>query len=196
MKWCSVGRHRWSLRQAENLTADGPNAGFPSFSRDGRWIYFCSIQNGHSRVWKIPASGGAPVRVTTDEGILGIESHDGRDLYYVTAIERPGAVWRVPVAGGTPVKILDGVLFGSFDVIERGIYYIDRVSGGAPGFFTDRAGGDTRLQFFDFTTRLTSTVSHNLGDVVGLSASRDGGTVFFSRSDSSVDELMVVNGFE
>ena len=52
------------------------------------------------------------------------------------------------------------------------------------------------LQFFDFATRRASTVADNLGWVgFGLSASRDGRTVFFSRIDSSIHELTVVDDF-
>jgi hypothetical protein len=60
----------------------------------------------------------------------------------------------------------------------------------------DRPGGDTRLQYFDLATGRSTTVAHNLGTVgFGLSASRDGRTIFYSRVDSSVDELMLVDDF-
>jgi dipeptidyl aminopeptidase/acylaminoacyl peptidase len=175
------------------LTTEVANAAFPNFSRDGRWIYLCVVEK--SRVWKMPVSGGAAVQVTKDARTLAIESHDGRDLYYAEAAERPSSLWRMPVAGGTPVKILDGVLFANFDVSERGIYYIDRASVGSGGLFADPQEGDTRLQYYDLATGRISTVARNLGGVIGLSASRDGRTVFFSRVDSSIDELMVVDDF-
>ncbi len=178
------------------LTAHLPNGALPSFSRDGRWIYFSVYQPGGSRIWKMPASGGAAVQVTNNAAALGIESADGRDLYYIDRIDRPSAMWRQPVSGGAPVKVLDGVVSGSFDVVEGGIYYIDRVSPETGEHFTDRPSGDTRLQYFDFRTSGTTTVARNLGTVgFGLSASRDGRAVFFSRVDSSVDELMLVEDF-
>jgi serine/threonine protein kinase len=179
-----------------NLTTNTPGGAFPSFSRDGRWIYISSTQTGEPRIWKMPASGGAAVRATNNLGAISIESPDGRDLYYVEAAERPSALWRLPLAGGAPVKVLEGVVLGNFDVLDGGIYYIDRVSGEAGAFFTDRPTGDTRLQYFAFATLRSTTVAHNLGTVgPGLSASRDGRTVFFSRVDSSVDELMQVDNF-
>jgi len=164
--------------------ADGSDSGFPSFSRDGNWIYFCSVRTGDKRIWKVPAAGGTAVQVTTNDSMLAIEAVDGRDLYYVEAAERTSALWRQRLAGGSPVKVLDGVVLGSFDVVERGIYYIDR------------AAGDARLQFFDLATSSSTTVASGLGNVVsGLSATRDGRTVFFGRVDSSVNELMIVNNF-
>jgi Tol biopolymer transport system component len=178
-----------------NLTAGGPNGGFPSFSRDGRWIYFCSVDNKQPRIWKMPATGGPAVQVTRAAATIAIESPDGRDLYYVAESDRTSSLWRLPVAGGQPVKLLDGVLFGNFDVVEGGIYFIDRKSADFAGFLIDRPG-ETRLQYFDLATTRISTVARNLGWVgLGLSASRDGRTVFFSRIDSAVDELMVVDDF-
>src|SRR5580698_4312400 len=34
----------------------------PSFSRDGKWIYFASDQTGDWQVWKVPNSGGSEVQ--------------------------------------------------------------------------------------------------------------------------------------
>jgi dipeptidyl aminopeptidase/acylaminoacyl peptidase len=178
------------------LTTNTPDDGFPSFSRDGQWIYLCSTRGKVRRIAKIPASGSAEVQVTNHVGSIALESHDGRDLYYIEATERPSALWHLPLLGGPAEKVLDGVFLGNFDVVEGGIYYIDRLVGEAGAFFTDRPGGETRLQYFDFATRRSTTVARDLGRVgFGLSASRDGRTIFFSRVDSSVDELMLVDNF-
>jgi hypothetical protein len=104
-------------------------------------------------------------------------------------------VWRIPIAGGTPVKVVDGVLAGQLDVTDGGIYFIDRASPEAGAFFTDRPG-ETRLRYFDITTNRISIVLQNVGWAgLGLTASRDGRTVMFTRIDSSVNELMLVDGF-
>jgi len=177
-----------------SLSTDPSNARYPRFSRDGRWIYFSSFQNGESRIWKMPASGGTAVQVTNTEGAVAIESYDG-DLYYLEAVDLPSAVWRMPRTGGAPVKVLDGVVLGSFDVVEGGIYYIDRAPGERVVASIGRPGGE-RLQYLDFGTGRSTTVAHNLGTLpFGLSASRDGRTIFFCRADSAIDELMVVDNF-
>jgi eukaryotic-like serine/threonine-protein kinase len=176
------------------LTANTPGGAFPSFSRDGRWVYFSN--NTDQRIWKMPAAGGPAVQVTSDRGAIAIESPDGQDLYYVAAADQPSAVWRMPAGGGTAVKLVDGVIFTNFDVLKEGMYYIDRASAEAGSFFVDRPGGETRLQFFDFSKRRSTTVAHNLGNVgPGLSVTRDGRTIIFARVDSSVDELMLVENF-
>ena len=101
-----------------------------------------------------------------------------------------------PLSGGAPVKIADNIVLGNFDVIEKGLYYIDRSPGESGAFFTDAAGGEARLQFYDFATRRATTIARNLGTVrPGLTVSRDGRTIFFARVDSAVDELMLVENF-
>jgi Tol biopolymer transport system component len=180
----------------KSVTRGAMSGGFPSFSRDGQWIYFAAgLEKGESRIWKMPASGGAQIQVTMNRGTIAIESYD-HDLIYVDSADRPGSIWRLPASGGAAVKLLDGVVLGNFDVVDGGLYYIDRVAREAGAFFTERPGGETRLRYFDFSTSESTTVAENLGTVgFGLTASRDGRTVFFSRVDSSIDELIVVDNF-
>jgi Tol biopolymer transport system component/DNA-binding winged helix-turn-helix (wHTH) protein len=170
------------------------HAVFPRFSRDGRWIYFCSAEG---QVWKMPATGGDAVKVTNGPAGRPIESADGRDLYYAPNLSE---LWRLPLAGGAPVKVLDGVINYHFAVVERGIYYLERVSDStltSKPVLPAGPGGQTRLQYFDFATGRSTTVARDLGLVgfAGLSASPDGRHVFFGRADSFVDELMVVDDF-
>ena len=82
----------------------GPPDVFPSFSRDGKWIYFSSTRTGTPSVWKIPASGGDAVQVSPTPGLLALESIDGAHLYYVESMttDAPGPLWRLPLHGGAP----------------------------------------------------------------------------------------------
>ena len=117
-------------------------------------------------------------------------------VYYNERMDTPSPLWRLPTSGGAPVKVLDGVVLGAFAVLDGGIYYIDRPSGEGGNLYIDRPSGETRLQYFDFATRRSTTVARNLGNVyLGLTASRDGRTIFYSRVDSSVDDLMLVENF-
>ena len=103
----------------------------------------------------------------------------------VQAMDRPSALWRTPVSGGNPVKLVDGVIRGNYAVLDRGVYYIDRLS------------GEARIQYFDLATRRSTTVLGKLGNagLAGLTASADGRTILYERSDSAVDDLMLVESF-
>ena len=78
------------------------------------------------------------------------------------------------------------------DVVEGGIYFLERVGG--TGAAPDRR---IRLQVLrSSATRKVVTTVDDLGPVaLGLSASRDGRTIFFTRVESSADELMLVDDF-
>jgi Tol biopolymer transport system component len=79
----------------------------PSWSRDGQWIYFTSKRSGPMQIWKVPATGGAPVQLTKQGGDLAVASADGQFVYYGKPYV-PG-IWRVPVNGGDEVLVLDHV---------------------------------------------------------------------------------------
>ena len=82
------------------------------------------------------------------------------------------------------VKVIEGVVWFNYSVLDKGIYYIDRL------------GDKTRLPMLNFLTGKSSTVARNFGDVdAGLAETPDGGTVLFARMDSSADDLMLVENF-
>jgi len=170
-----------------NLTSHPATDTFPTFSRDGRWIYFSSSRAGEPTIWKMPAAGGPAIQVTTTgPGMMAIESADGAFLYYTESrnTNSPATLWRVPVAGGATERMTDGVNSTGFDVTNGGIYYLHQ------------AAGETRVQYFDLATRQTNTVAGNLGNAdFGLAASPDGRTILFTRIDSSVNDLMLVENF-
>jgi len=76
------------------------------------------------------------------------------------------------------------LIMRAFAVLEKGIYYIDRLA------------GETRLQFFDFATQKSAIMARGLGDVrLGLTVSGDGRTILYTRRNSSIDDLMLVENF-
>jgi Tol biopolymer transport system component len=179
-----------------NLTSHLASDYSPSFSRDGRWIYFNSNRTGQFRIWKLPASGGDAVEVPNGVGYAPMESPDGAYVYYVQTMDGPSPLWRLPTSGGVPVKVLEGVVLSNFVVLEGGIYYVERVSGKGGFYYTEQPSGETRLQYFDFATRRSTTVARTLGHVdLPLTASADGRTILYARMDSSVEDLMLVDDF-
>ena len=59
-----------------------------------------------------------------------------------------------------------------------------------------RPSSETGLQYFDFATRRSTTVTGNVGNVdLLLTACPNGRTIQYSRVDSSLDNLMLLENF-
>jgi Tol biopolymer transport system component len=92
---------------AIRLTNDNYQDFSPSWSRDGRWIYFVSSRSGDRQVWKIRADSPTPLEaVQTTKGGASFgpdESWDGESVYYL----KQGELWSVPSAGGQERSAVD-----------------------------------------------------------------------------------------
>ena len=99
-----VGTDGGHLRR---LTAEPSMDGVPSWSGDGRWIYFASTRAGViPDVWRVSPDGGEAIRLTRNGGFEPRESPDGRYLFYLDrhpgglAIGGTARLMRLPLAGG------------------------------------------------------------------------------------------------
>jgi Tol biopolymer transport system component len=136
-----------SLEQVRPLrvTSGGSDHVRPSWSNDGKWIYFASNASREWQVWKVPSEGGAAMQVTQHGGFESSESADGRFLYYVK-LDVPG-IWKIPLQGGEETRIVDKGQPGLWAVLARGLYFIDLSPPGGPA-----------VEFFDFTTQRRTQV--------------------------------------
>ena len=115
------------------LTLEPSIDGVPSWSQDGKWIYFASTRAGViADVWKVPADGGAAVRLTRNGGFEPRESPDGKSLFY---LDRPlvaltiggtASLMRLPHGGGQGEHVLDRVRPFLWSVAETGIVFVTR----------------------------------------------------------------------
>jgi hypothetical protein len=179
-----------------NLTSNPANDFLPSFSRDGKWVYFdskpkwgVSGMEGTGIRWG--ACGGERRRRIRAPGIAGWGLPILRSNFRCAKclVARAALWWRSQ-------QMLEGVVLANFVVLKGGIYYIDRPSGQRDIHYFNLPSGTTRLQYFNFATRRSTTVVRNLGTVdIPLTATADGRTILFPRIDSSVDDLMLVENF-
>jgi Tol biopolymer transport system component len=113
----------------KQLTREESLDGVATWSRDGHWIYYTSTRAGAvPDIWKMPADGGEPVRITYHGGIYAQEAPDGHYLYYA---DRPNEgkigksrLMRVPIGGGPEVEVLYGLTSFSWSVANSGIYFL------------------------------------------------------------------------
>ncbi len=176
-------------RLPRRLTTDTANDVVPSWSNDGRWIYFSSNRTGRRQVWKAPAEGGPAVQVTQNGGFAAFESPDGQFVYYAKFTE-PG-IWRVPVEGGEETLVLDLLqpgFWGYWAVVEEGIYFLNVKTKPRPA-----------IEFYRFATRQVTRVFVPEKDPdygsPGLAVSPDGSWILYVQADRLESDLMLVENF-
>jgi Tol biopolymer transport system component len=138
------GRHRVSLIDAEGgkerrLTTDRFDEFYPSWSRDGNWIYFYSNRGEGGRLWKKAVQEGTPLQVTPRGGIPAFESSDQRSVYYGDA---EGRIWKVPISGGEETLVLTHGRGASWALSESGLCVLEPYAKGGPAIeFYSLVGG-------------------------------------------------------
>jgi Tol biopolymer transport system component len=123
-----VGTDGGRLRR---LTAEPSIDGIPSWSGDGRWIYFASTRAGVTPdIWRVSPHGGEAVRLTRNGGFEPRESPDGRYLFYLDrgpgGLATPARLMRVPLAGGQEELMLERVRPFLWSVTDTGIVFVTR----------------------------------------------------------------------
>jgi Tol biopolymer transport system component/DNA-binding winged helix-turn-helix (wHTH) protein len=174
------------VRQFVNETSDDA---VPSWSRDGRWIYFASNRSGSWQLWKRSVGDGPPVQITANGGFAPLASPDGKSIYY-TKFDAPG-VFQVPVNGGIEVKILDeppSGYWGYATVGPDGVYFAGDIAKKQPGF-----------KFYDPATRKITVIGpfakSPFEGTPALSVSPDGRSMLFLQLDEARDSLMLAENF-
>ncbi|MBX7218662.1 MAG: DPP IV N-terminal domain-containing protein [Blastocatellia bacterium] len=158
----------------------------PSWSQDGKWLYFCLLEKNIRQLWKLPATGGTAIQVTQKGGWEGFESADGTTLFYTKGRNLPG-IWSVPTGGGEekPVpELAEAARQRYWAVTKGGIYFV--------------ASGDGKtwhIKYFDLTTRRVrevTTLDHPpMSEPAGLAVSPDEKSLLFVQDDLFQHRILV-----
>jgi Tol biopolymer transport system component len=166
------------LRQVTRTPVD---EGVPSYSHDGRFIYYTSPRTGRPEIWRMPTGGGPEEQLTRDGGIFPRESQDGATLYYQRSLG-PGPLLARGTAGGAERTILPCVPPYGFEVAPRGVFHV-----------TCPSEPTRALRYWDAASGKSQQVAVLDADfVVGLSAAPDG-SVLFGRHIIATDLMMIDN---
>ncbi len=188
-------------RGLRRITTDPAEDAAPSWSRDGKWIYFGSNRGGgEQQVWKLPVDGGPAVQVTRQGAQAPFESPDGRWVYYWKARESP-ALWKTPVVrsdqpGGGPETLVHPLVrphyWGSWAVLDEGIYFIHEET--TPDH-TRKAGIKATIKFFRFTTQELTDIAPLERTSWGLAVSPDGRRLLYAQFDQRGSDILLVEQY-
>ena len=170
------------------LTTQAGNEHVPTWSRDGRWIYFSSVQGGAARdLWRVSVDGRTSERLIRGaSGPFACETIDGKTLLF----QPKGAdspLMAMPLPGGAARQLVACVNNSAFGVGPQGVYYVPcEASPNPPVHVLDlKTGRDRRL----------GTLDGIRAPALGLSVSPDGRTIVYTRGTDENTDLMLIENF-
>jgi Tol biopolymer transport system component/DNA-binding winged helix-turn-helix (wHTH) protein len=170
--------------------SDDYRDGFPSWSRDGKAIYFTSNRSGNWQVWRHEISTGKETQITQHGGVAAFESYDAKTIYY-SKFDR-GGLWKVPVGGGQEVLVTDSLhlgYWGHYAVTDNGLYLVDADAKGGPA-----------IMYYNFHTRRLSLILTFEKNPVpwepNLAASRDGRTLLYAQVEFENSTISMAENFQ
>ncbi len=174
-----------------HVTTDPSEDVVPSWSRDGKWIYFASNRSGAFQVWRAHPDGSDKEQVTRLGGFAAFESPDGRYLYYAKGRDAQG-LWRKRLPEGAEELVLDQLkpgFWGSWGVVEDGIYFVDRPQRGQPlGIFFYRFSNKSINKIWTFER--IGAISDS-----AFSVSPDRRFILFTQIDLSGSDIFLMDHF-
>ena len=171
-------------RKATRLLEDAGHDVYPTFSRDGKFIYFASTRNhGPLELYKMPSSGGPATLVAGQSVVQARESADGRWLYFGGYF--PGGLERMPLGGGAVTTVIPNLADPSgYALAGAGVYYF----AGAPPTcelrYRDLESGQDRLVLVPPKPAVPQ-----------LALSPDGRWLCFPLSERDSQELVMIGDF-
>lgn len=193
--------HVWTMSAnggpAHQITTGSGNQFRPSWSQDGRWIYFVWVRDHDRDVWRTRGPNGPTERVTHSGSSVAAarESADGTGVWY-QGEEGDGPLLFQPLSRGAPTPVLSCVTASHFSVGPGGVYYMPCAPTGepsreAPVRVFNPASGEDRL----FAT-LKDVGWPATGRQDGfLSVSPNGRTLLYSRLENREADVMLIEGF-
>jgi Tol biopolymer transport system component/DNA-binding winged helix-turn-helix (wHTH) protein len=93
----------------------------PAFSPDGKQLAFIRMNSDLGDIFSMPASGGAPRRLTFDHASIPTSpawTRDGRSIVFSSTRNSVPTLWRIPVSGGSPTQVPQVGVFTTYPSIS------------------------------------------------------------------------------
>src|SRR5262249_26993410 len=149
---------------------DGPSDDYlPTWSRDGKYLYFSSDRAGARRLWRVPLDGGAAEPLIDKGSVAALESDDGW-LYYAYQSQ----LWRFDMQSHREERVIPDLNWREFSLTPAGVFF---VSGTEKKFQT--------VEHLDIKSGRRTLIAKQIGPRPNrfgpIVASPDGKTILFDR---------------
>lgn len=175
------------------LTMDPSNEARPSFSADGKFVYFRSDKSGARELWKVPFAGGEWTQVTSGGGFEAHETADGKRLIYIKGADGIGLFER-PVAGGAERAIAPAARAGLWSYAQGWVAWFE-VPEGQWGMYNPKT-----VKVMDLSTHRSwtagSVTSRLMVNSSQVSLSPDHEKFYFVRRAEPQADLVLVDDFQ
>ena len=94
----------------------------PTWSRDGRFIYFHSNRSGSGQVWKMRAGGSNPQQITRQGGFIAYESVDGAAIFYGKTDTFVSSLWTAGADCGNERMLVPTLYRHNLAPTKSGVY--------------------------------------------------------------------------
>ena len=159
----------------------------PSWSKDGRFVYFGSDRSGAWQIWKQPVSGGEAVQVTTNGGMAGWETKAGEALLFLKA--DTSGIWEMKMKEQEEQLLIKAD--PSFvTVTDQNVFYIH----------PPMTASQHTIMRYDLNSLETEKIANipfrplHYFSRWGFAVSPDERWIYFSQVDKSESDLMLTEG--
>jgi Tol biopolymer transport system component len=176
-------------RMPRKVVTNLPDMWMPSWSHDGKWIYFQSGTGDRAiqRIFRCPASGGDAVSLSGETSGSPLESYDGETVYFSKGGWSNAALYMASLKpGGTELAVTGMPAMFSpchYTVAPGGIYF---------------APADTphSVRYFEFNTKKVRQLFEADKDLdCGFSVSPDGRWFLYPQFDEASRDITLVDHF-
>jgi Tol biopolymer transport system component/DNA-binding winged helix-turn-helix (wHTH) protein len=171
------------------LNIDVSDNSEPSWSPDGKWMYFMQGDDtGEPSVWKVPSQGGHAVQLASTPAATALASPDGQYVYFF----RKKRLWRMMPDGFSPEEVK-----GMPELSFQGTEWFPASAG---IYFMSHENGKTRIELYDTRTlkihpifSLEKSAPYWIG---AMPVSPDGKWMLFPQIDGHSSNLMMVENMQ